>query len=203
MKKACILWELCKYLVKFLRRQIYTSSGNICELFCSLTNHVVGCYLTYGYMCTCSVRSRLVECELLLPIFHGSGEIYCSLPYVEIGLFPLGWLRNASAPTEGCHHLPWNQLFNVTDRDGIFAGSSEIREGKYPSVHLILSREPSWSSFSSCCGFSFLVWSKFLTCVPNQQSNGITHVSFNSLSWNNLLEVLLVQIEALLALIGF
>lgn len=100
MKKACILWELCTYLVKFLRRQIYTSSGNICELFCSLINHIVGCYRTYGCMCVCCVRSRVVECELLLLIFHGSGEIYYSLPYVEIGLFPLGWLRNASAPTE-------------------------------------------------------------------------------------------------------
>lgn len=39
---------------------------------------------------------------------------------------------------------------------------------------------------------------QFLTCVPNQHSNGITHVSFN-MSWNKLLEVFLFWVEALLA----
>lgn len=34
-------------------------------------------------------------------------------------------------------------------------------EKENTSAHSILSREPSWSSFCVCCGYSFLVWSIF------------------------------------------
>lgn len=182
--------------MKLLRRQTCPSGTNIiCESFCSLIDCVVRCFCTY-VRC---VSSRGTRFELVLPIFCGNVETY-SLPYVGTGLCPFGWLRNTRYPTEACHHLPCDWPLSITDRQGTFAGSSEVREGKYPSVHSVLSREPNWNSFSiCCCGYYFLVWSSFcLVFVIN--ANGITHVSFNSLFWNNLLEVLLFQVKTLLAM---
>lgn len=130
-----------------LRRPICPSIGkSIWEGFCSLNKHTVVCYWTCGCMCLCCVSSQIAGFELGLPVVCQSGEMY-SFPYVEIGLSSL-WL------IEECKNsniFPGDQLFNITDLDGTFAGSLEIREGKYPSVHLILPREPSWSSFSICC----------------------------------------------------
>ena len=154
------------------------------------------CFCTY----VCCVSSRGMRFELVSPVFCGNVETYL-LPYVDTGLCPFGWLRNTRYPTEACHHLPCDWPLSITDRQGTFAGSSEIREGKYPSIHSVLSREPNWNSFSiCCCGYYFLVWSSFcLVFVINTRMELLMFhltVCFEI----TFLEVLLFRVKTLLAM---
>ena len=186
-----------RYLMKLLRRQTYPSGSNIiCESFCILINCIIMCFCTY----VCCVSSRGMRFELVSPVFCGNVET-CLLPYVDTGLCPFGWLRNTRYPTEACHHLPCDWPLSITDRQGTFAGSSEIREGKYPSIHSVLSREPNWNSFSiCCCGYYFLVWSSFcLVFVINTRMELLMFhltVCFEI----TFLEVLLFRVKTLLAM---
>ena len=183
----CILWgnNCSEYLVKLLRRQIRSSSGSaVCELSCSLTSPLVG---TCG-VCACCIRSRVVEFEFVSPIFRGSGEISCRvsrsgyLPLAGWGLLVL-WQRAAAIPGTDSASLTARDPRKL-EKENIISSFDSLWGAKLEFIFHLLRLLVS-------CQEQFLTW------VPNQHCNGITHVSFNNLSGNNLLGGWLVQVEAL------
>lgn len=132
-----------------------------------------------------SVHVCIGKHALILPVFRGCEA---STPYHMIlsSLWWL-WLRNVALDQRAALCVP--KTDSLTLPTGL---EPSLHPWKWEKVHLILSGEPSGSSFSI-----YLLWllvsylEQFLTCVPNQHSNRITHVSFNSPPWNNLWAVLL------------
>lgn len=86
-------------------------------------------------MCEGCVRSRAVGFGGALPMFLGSGEIYfCHVT------------EDARAPT-GAAAISPNPLLPITSQHRSLCGVLGGQRRKPPSVHSILSGEPSWSSF--------------------------------------------------------